>query len=77
MKKELEYAVRDFLEMRCFLKEPEQKFLLDFLKEKDLKAEAIRAYPAFSIEDCLVVIMDGSRTRQRWLYHPGKKLIEG
>ena len=76
MNGDVEYVVRDFLEMKCLLREPEQEFLLNFLKDKGVRAEGIRLYPAFSIADCLVVIVDNMKTKKRWFYHPGKKLIE-
>ena len=76
MKREVEYIVRDFLEMKCCLKEPEQEFLLDFLKEKGVKAGAIRLYPAFSVADCLVVIVNDEAKKRRWFYHPEQNLIE-
>jgi hypothetical protein len=71
-----EYLVRDFLEIKCTLKEPEQEFLLDFLKGKGVKAEAIRTHPAFSVDDHLVVIMEGAASKKRLFYHPQKRTIE-
>ena len=71
-----EYLVRDFLEIKCTLKEPEQEFLLDFLKGKGFKAESIRTHPAFSVDDHLVVIMEGTASKNRLFYHPQKKTIE-
>lgn len=73
---EWEYVVRDYLEMKCALKEPEQEHLLDFLKTKGVEADSIRVYPAFSIADCLVVIVDGLKAKKRWFYHPAKRSIE-
>lgn len=70
-----EYLVRDFLEIRCTLKEPEQDYLLDFLKGKGLKAESIRIHHAFSINDCLVVIAESARARKKLFYHPEKPVI--
>jgi len=73
-----EYLVRDFLEIKCTLKEPEQEFLLDFLKGKGLRADAIRMHPAFSIDDHLVVIMQESEAhrKKRLFYHPLERKIE-
>lgn len=71
-----EYLVRDFLEIKCTLKEPEQEFLLDFLKGKGLKAESIRVHPAFSVDDHLVVIMGKAASKRKLFYHPQKKMIE-
>jgi hypothetical protein len=71
-----EYLVRDFLEIKSSLKEPERKFLLDFLKGKGVKAEAIRTHPAFSVDDHLVVIMEDGGSKKRLFYHPQKKTIE-
>jgi len=71
-----EYLVRDFLEIKCTLKEPEQEFLLDFLKDKGVKAEAIRMHPAFSVDDHLVVIMEDAGWKKRLFYHPQKRMIE-
>ena len=73
---EWEYVVRDFLDVKCALKEPEQEHLLDFLKTKGFRADEIRIYPAFSVADCLVVIVDGVETKRRWFYHPREKRIE-
>jgi hypothetical protein len=74
-----EYLVQDFLEIKCTLKEPEQEFLLDFLKGKGLRAESIRMHPAFSVDDHLVVIMEDidMESKKRLFYHPKKKTIEG
>ncbi len=73
-----EYLVRDFLEIKCTLKEPEQEFLLDFLKGKGVKAEAIRMHPAFSVDDHLVVIMEEEEAdlKKRLFYRPQRKTIE-
>ncbi|MFH1207929.1 MAG: hypothetical protein V1673_00020 [Candidatus Omnitrophota bacterium] len=71
-----EYLVRDFLEIKCTLKEPEQEFLLDFLKGKGVRAEAIRTHPAFSVDDHLVVIMEDAGSKKHLFYHPPKKMIE-
>jgi len=71
-----EYVVRDFLEVKCALKEQEQEYLLDFLKTKGIREEPVRIYPAFSIADCLVVVTDGAKAKRRWFYHRGKKKIE-
>ncbi len=65
-----EYLVRDFLEIKCTLKEPEQEFLLDFLKGKGLKAEAIQMHPAFSVDDLLVIVTENGRTQKSLFYHP-------
>ena len=71
-----EYLVRDFLEIKCTLKEPEQEFLLDFLKGKGLKADSIQMHPAFSVDDHLVVVMEDESAKKRLFYHPWKKTIE-
>ena len=71
-----EYLVRDFLDIKCTLKEPEQEFLVDFLKGKGVKADQIRTHPAFSVDDHLVVIMEEAGSKKRLFYHPGKKTIE-
>jgi hypothetical protein len=71
-----EYLVRDFLEIKCTLKEPEQEFLLDFLKGKGVRAEAIQMHPAFSVDDHLVVIMEDADSKKRLFYHPQRKTIE-
>jgi len=73
-----EYLVRDFLEIKCTLKEPEQEFLLDFLKGKGVKAEAIQMHPAFSVDDHLVVIMEEEEAalKKRLFYRPRRKTIE-
>ena len=71
-----EYLVRDFLEIRCTLKEPEQEFLLDFLKSKNIEAEAIRTHPAFSVDEHLVVITEDLNSKKCLLYHPEKKMIK-
>ena len=71
-----EYLVRDFLEIKCTLKEPEQEFLLDFLKGKGVRAEEIQMHPAFSVDDHLVVIMEDADSKKRLLYHPRNKTIE-
>lgn len=71
-----EYLVRDFLDIKCTLKEPEQEFLLDFLKGKGVRADAIRMHPAFSVDDHLVIIMESGDARKRHFYHPWKKTIE-
>ena len=71
-----EYLVRDFLEIKCTLKEPEQEFLLDFLKGKGVKAESIQMHPAFSVDDHLVVIMEDANRKKRLFYQPRKKTIE-
>ncbi|HOW58253.1 MAG TPA: hypothetical protein PLO78_00850 [Candidatus Omnitrophota bacterium] len=76
MNNELEYVVRDYLEMECLMARPEQEFLLNFLKAKGIKAESIRIHPAFSIDNCLVVIVKGAGTKKRLFYHPQKKKIE-
>lgn len=75
-KRTWEYLVKDFLEIKCTLKEPEQEFLLDFLKGKGLRAESIRMHPAFSVDDHLVVIMDDAEKKKRLFYHPQKQSIE-
>jgi len=75
-KRTWEYLVRDFLEIKCTLKEPEQEFLMDFLKGKNIKAESIRMHPAFSVDDHLVVILEDAEKKKRLFYHPRKKTIE-
>ncbi len=70
-----EYLVRDFLEIRCTLKEREQNYLVGVLKGKSLKADSIRIHQAFSVDDCLVVIAEGRSSKQRLFYHPEKQLI--
>ena len=72
-----EYLVRDFLEIKCTLREPEQEFLLDFLKSKGVKADEIRLHPAFSVDDHLVIVMEDEKARKHHFYHPWKKTIEG
>lgn len=76
MDSDTEYVMRDFLEMKCYLEKPEQEYLLDFLKEKGVKANSIRVHPAFSIDHCLVVIMQGANFKKRLFYHPQKRKIE-
>ncbi len=71
-----EYLVRDFLDIKCTLKEPEQEFLLDFLKGKGVKADAIRMHPAFSVDDHLVIVMEDGTAKKRLFYHPWNKTIE-
>jgi len=73
-----EYLVRDFLEIKCTLREPEQEFLLDFLKGKGVSAESIRMHPAFSVDDHLVVIMEEEEAslKKRLFYRPKKQTIE-
>jgi len=71
-----EYLVRDFLEIKCTLKEPEQEFLLDFLKGKGVKGEFIRMHPAFSVDDHLVIIMENADSKKCLFYHPQKRMIE-
>lgn len=71
-----EYLVRDFLEIKCTLREPEQKFLVDFLRGKGIKGDAIRMQPAFSVDDHLVIVMENGKARKRLFYHPRKKTIE-
>ncbi len=71
-----EYLVRDFLEIKCTLKEPEQEFLLDFLKGKGVRGEAIRMHPAFSVDDHLVIIMENAASKKRVFYHPQNQMIE-
>ncbi len=71
-----EYLVRDFLEIKCTLKEPEQEFLLDFLKGKGVKAKAIRMHPAFSVDDHLVVVLEDAPSKKCLFYHPKKRTIE-
>jgi hypothetical protein len=75
-KRTWEYLVRDFLEIKCKLKEPEQEFLLDFLKGKGIKANAIQMHPAFSVDDHLVVVMEDSTLKKQFIYRPLKKAIE-
>ena len=77
-KRTWEYLVRDFLEIKCTLKEPEQAFLLDFLKDKGVRADAIRMHPAFSVDDHLVVIMEqkNDSAKKRLFYHPQGRTIE-
>jgi len=62
-----EYLVRDFLEIKCTLKEPEQEFLLNFLKGR---VDAIRMHPAFSVDDLLVIVTENGRTQKSLFYHP-------
>jgi hypothetical protein len=71
-----EYLVRDFLEIKCTLREPEQEFLLSFLKDKGVKAESIQLHPAFSVDDHLVVVMEDTDPKKRLFYRPRKKTIE-
>ncbi len=75
-KRTWEYLVRDFLEIKCRLKEPEQEFLMDFLKGKNIRADAIKTHSAFSVDDHLVVIMDKGGKKKHLFYHPEKKKIE-
>lgn len=71
-----EYLVRDFLEVKCTLKEPEQEFLVGYLKDKGVRAESIRMHPAFSVDDHLVVIMEEPDPAKRLFYRPRAKTIE-
>lgn len=77
MNNDLEYVVRDYLEMECMMDRPEQEFLLNFLKGQGIKAESIRIHPAFSIDNCLVVIVEGENSKKRLFYHLQKRSIEG
>lgn len=74
-KTDWEYLVRDFLEIRCTIREKEQDLLLDFLRTKKLKADSIRIHHAFSVDDCLVVIAEDQNSKQRLFYHPEKQQI--
>lgn len=76
MNSETEYVVRDFLEMKCYLEKPEQEYLMDYLKDKGVRADSIRLHPAFSIDNCLVVIVEGAGSKKRLFYHPRQKRIE-
>lgn len=76
MNNELEYTVRDVLETRCALKEPEQDFLVNILKERGITNGEVRLLPAFTVSDCLVVIVEKGGARRRLFFHPKKMLIE-
>ncbi|HNX68726.1 MAG TPA: hypothetical protein PLL75_01380 [Candidatus Omnitrophota bacterium] len=77
MNSDTEYVVRDFLEMKCYLEKQEQEFLVDYLKDSGVKADSIRLHPAFSIDNCLVVIVEGAGSKRRLFYHPrDKKIVE-
>lgn len=76
MNGELEYTVRDVLETRCFLKEPEQDFLVNFLKGRGVRKGQVTLHSAFSIKDHLVVIVEKGGFRRRFFYHPRHKKIE-
>lgn len=76
MNNELEYTVRDVLETRCALKEPQQDFLVNILRERGIQKGEVRLLPAFSIKDCLVVIVEKGGARRRLFYHPKKMKIE-
>ncbi len=76
MNHDVEYVMRDFLEMRCYLEKSEQEYLMGYLRDKGVKADSIRMHPAFSIDNCLVVIMNGKRSKKRLFYHPQKRMIE-
>ncbi len=72
-----EYLVRDHLELRCKIRERERDVLISALKEKDLAADSIKVHTAFSIDDCLIVIAEGSSCKRRFFYHPeNQKLAE-
>ena len=60
-----EHLVQDFLEIKCTLREPEQEFLLNFLKDKGVRADMIRMHPAFSIDGHLIIIVEGKNTKKR------------
>ena len=76
MKEELEYTVRDVLETRCSMKEPEQDFLVNFLKERGIRKGSVTLHSAFSIEEYLVVIVENGIAGRRCFYNPKKRKIE-
>jgi hypothetical protein len=76
MNGELEYTVRDVLETRFAMKEPEQDFLVNFLKERGIRKGSVSLHSAFSVEDYLVVIVEKGGARRRLFYHPDNKRIE-
>ncbi len=67
-----EYLVKDFLDIKCSMREPEQDFLLDYLKQQGVQAESIHLHQAFSVDDKLVVIMDktASQDTRPIIYQP-------
>lgn len=69
MKHHLEYTVRDVLETKCALQAPAQDYLVNFLKNHGIRQGEVRLHPAFSIKDCLVVILEGMRKKKRFFYH--------
>ena len=78
MKETWEYLVKDFLDIKCTIREPEQEFLLDFLKQRGVSANKIQMHPAFSVDDHLVVVMEGENNcaQKSFVYHPNEMRID-
>ncbi len=72
----LEDIVQDFLEMACFLKPAEQRFLINELLKESLNAESIEVYPCFSINGRAVIICEENSVEECWMYFVHKGHIE-
>ena len=70
-----EYLVDDFLEMACFLRDEERRFLIKALTEQEVSSENLTVHPCFSIDGKVVVVLEDPAGRECWLYEPrGRKI---
>ena len=71
-----DYVLDDFLELACPLTEEERDLLLGELRTSKIRAESIDVHATFSVDGRLVIVLDGMRAYECWLYYPKAGKIE-
>ncbi len=71
-----EYIVDDFMEMACFLSEEKRLFLIEEMRLSRKISDAMEVHPSFTMDKNLVVVIDGPKVEECWLYYPQQKKIE-
>jgi hypothetical protein len=71
-----EYVVDDFLEMACSLTPEKRHLLLTELRLQDPTSDSIDTHPSFSLNGRLVIVVEGTKIEECWLFYPGEKRIE-
>lgn len=72
---EWEYVLKDYLDLGCSMKEEDQNFLIQDLRNEKIQATEITMHQAFSISNYLVIITKNVFSKECWLYQPQKKML--
>ena len=71
-----DYVLDDFLELTCPLTEAERDVLLEALRASRIRTESIDIHSTFSVDGRLVIVLEGPKAHECWLYYPKAGKIE-